>query len=688
MKKFISICFLWAFTLALWGQNNGGYGGDFNPSNPPNPQEPSAVMKYDLKLTANKGGSVYTSPSGTQFVAGANVYLRANANSGYRFRCWMQNDTVISTSSWFYFTMPAKDTEVKALFSFDPDVPANPEVMPLIYNVTVEATRGGSAYCSNNNVKVGEYTYVRASSNSGYKFVGWMLDGNLVSNDTYYYFEMEKRDMHFVAMFEFDPTVPGNPSNNPNGEATYQVQYMIDGEMCYTEQLPAGAVITAIAFPTKRGYTFSGWGELPSVMPANDIVISGTFTVNKYHIIYKVDGDILGEADVDYGTRPEPPAGEEVEGHTLTWKNLPSEMPDEDIVVEGFYSPNVYKLVYVIDGDVYKSVDVTYADSITVEADPVREGHTFSGWSEAPATMPAKDVVISGSFAVNYYKVTYVVDGKVYAIGSIAYGTEIPLVAAPVRKGYTFSGWNGVPEIMPAEDITIEGSFAVNYYMVTYMVDGEVYATDSIAFGEEIVLIDTPVREGYTFSGWGAVPTTMPAEDVVVTGSFTVNYYAVTYMVDGEVYATDSIAYGDEINLIENPYREGYTFSGWSEVPAAMPAEDVVVEGSFAVNYYTVTYIVDGEVYATDSIAYGDEINLIKNPYREGYTFSGWSEVPATMPAEDIVVYGTFEKTDTGIDDLEEEKGSKVIYDLAGRRVTDMTEKGIYIIDGKKIIVR
>ena len=119
-----------------------------------------------------------------------------------------------------------------------------------------------------------------------------------------------------------------------------------------------------------------------------------------------------------------------------------------------------------------------------------------------------------------------------------------------------------------------------------------------------------------------------------------------------------------------------------------MPAEDVVVEGSFAVNYYTVTYIVDGEVYATDSIAYGDEINLIKNPYKEGYTFSGWSEVPATMPAEDIVVYGTFEKTDTGIDDLEEEKDSTVIYDLAGRRVTDMTEKGIYIIDGKKIIVR
>ena len=302
--------------------------------------------------------------------------------------------------------------------------------------------------------------------------------------------------------------------------------------------------------------------------------------------------------------------------------------------------------------------------------------------------MPAEDITIEGSFAVNFYMVTYMVDGEVYATDSIAFGEEIVLIDTPVREGYTFSGWGAVPTTMPADDVVISGSFTVNYYAVTYMVDGEVYATDSIAYGSEIPMIEGPEREGHTFSGWDKVPASMPAEDIVITGSFTVNYYTVTYIVDGEVYATDCIAYGDEINLIKNPYREGYTFSGWSEVPETMPAGDVVVTGSFTVNYYVVTYMVDGEVYATDSVAYGDEINLIENPYREGYTFSGWSGVPATMPAEDVVVYGYFVKSDTGIDDLEELQGNKVIYDLGGRRIIDITEKGVYIIDGKKIIVR
>ena len=240
------------------------------------------------------------------------------------------------------------------------------------------------------------------------------------------------------------------------------------------------------------------------------------------------------------------------------------------------------------------------------------------------------------------FTVTYIVDGEVYATDTIAYGDEVVLIDEPVKEGYTFSGWSEIPATMPAEDITVEGSFAVNYYTVTYIVDGEVYATDSIVYGGEIVLINEPVKEGYTFSGWSEVPATMPAEDITVTGSFAVNYYAVTYIVDGEVYATDTIAYGEEIVLIDAPVKDGYTFSGWSEVPATMPAEDITIEGSFAINTYAVTYIVDGEVYATDSIVYGGEIVLINEPAKEYYTFSGWSEVPAIMPAEDVEVYGSF----------------------------------------------
>ena len=42
--------------------------------------------------------------------------------------------------------------------------------------------------------------------------------------------------------------------------------------------------------------------------------------------------------------------------------------------------------------------------------------------------------------------------------------------------------------------------------------------------------------------------------------------YALTFVVDGEVFRTDSIEYGDEIVLPEMEEREGCTFSGWKRV--------------------------------------------------------------------------------------------------------------------------
>ena len=127
----------------------------------------------------------------------------------------------------------------------------------------------------------------------------------------------------------------------------------------------------------------------------------------------------------------------------------------------------------------------------------------------------------------------------------------------------------------------IEDVVEVKKYAVTYMVDHEIFATDSLAVGESIVPIAEPAKEGYTFSGWSNIPETMPAEDITIEGTFNVNYYALKYIVDNEPYATDSLAYGTVIELREEPIKEGYTFSGWSEVPETMPAHDVEVIGNF-----------------------------------------------------------------------------------------------------------
>ena len=142
-----------------------------------------------------------------------------------------------------------------------------------------------------------------------------------------------------------------------------------------------------------------------------------------------------------------------------------------------------FKLTYTVDGKEYKSSELEYGASIKAEEAPTKEGYTFSGWSEIPQTMPAKDVTITGTFTVNKYKLTYTVDGKEYKTSEVEYGATITPEPAPTKEGYTFSGWSEIPATMPAKDVTVTGTFTINKYKLTYMVDGEDYKTIEVEYG-------------------------------------------------------------------------------------------------------------------------------------------------------------------------------------------------------------
>ena len=186
-------------------------------------------------------------------------------------------------------------------------------------------------------------------------------------------------------------------------------------------------------------------------------------------------------------------------------------------------TPVIYKLTYVVDGIEYKTYEIEEGATITPEPAPTKEGYTFSGWSEIPATMPAHDVTVTGTFAINKYKLIYKVDGTDYKSYELEYGAKITPEPAPTKEGYTFSGWSDIPEKMPAHDVTVTGSFTKGAYKLTYMVDGEVYKTISYDYGATITPEPAPVKDGYTFSGWSGIPATMPAHDVTVTGTFIPN---------------------------------------------------------------------------------------------------------------------------------------------------------------------
>ncbi len=120
---------------------------------------------------------------------------------------------------------------------------------------------------------------------------------------------------------------------------------------------------------------------------------------------------------------------------------------------------------------------------------------------------------------------------------------------------------------------------------------------------------------------------------------------------------------------------------------------DPITEVFAVVECSTLTYMVDGEIYKTYEVPHGSAITPEEEPTKDGYTFSGWSDIPETMPNEDVTITGTF----TFVDAIEsvttnDDVTPKRIYTPSGTPAVTL-QKGLNIIlmeDGttKKVYVK
>ena len=577
---------------------------------------------------------------------GEDVTLRdAPTKEGYTFSGWSE------TSG---FKMPAKDVEIKGNFSIND------------YTVTYKVD--GKVIDEKKHQYNEEVTVRADETKEGYTFSGWssedvkqsFIQRLLSSSIAGKTFRMPAKDVVIEGHFDIN-----------SYKVTYQVDGVQSGEI---ETYEYGTLVTIRDDLEKEGHKFSGWNlKEDFAMPAEDVVIVGSFTANEYTVTYLVDGKPYETAETYlYGTAVKLKEAPEKEGYTFSGWDRKEDfmMPAENVVINGSFSINSYKVTYEVDGSAYgKEETYQYGSAVTLQKEPEKEGYTFSKWDhEDGFAMPAHDVVIKGSFKINSYKVTYKVDGEqVGEAETYEFNAPVTLREAPEKEGYTFSGWSRDTGFnMPAKDVVIEGSFTINNYTVTYLVDGkQTGETETYQYNQEVTVKADAEREGYTFSGWSSEDVKenfiqkllsnsiagrtfhMPAKNVEIEGSFDINSYKVTYKVDGKpVGEVETYNYGTLVTVRQSPEKEGYTFSGWSRTEAfEMPAEDVVIEGSYKINSYTVTYKVDGEQYGEiETYEYGAAVTLREKPSREGYTFKGWSyENGFKMPAEDVVIEGSYE---------------------------------------------
>ena len=180
--------------------------------------------------------------------------------------------------------------------------------------------------------------------------------------------------------------------------------------------------------------------------------------------------------------------------------------------------------------------------------------------------------------------------GTVSGSGEYGLNSEVSLLAIP-NTGYHFDSWsNGATEnpyvFQATNNLDLTASFSPNQYTITFDTDGgSEIAPITQDYNSTVTAPADPTKTGYTFAGWDKeIPTTMPAEDITIKALWTINKYMLTYKVDGEVYKQYEVEYNATITPEVAPDKEGYTFSGWSDIPATMPAHDVMVTGSFIKN--------------------------------------------------------------------------------------------------------
>ena len=355
-----------------------------------------------------------------------------------------------------------------------------------------------------------------------------------------------------------------------------------------------------------------------------------------------------------------------------------------------------FSITYNLDGGTIVSTNPmgynTASETFTLK-EPTKEGYRFIGWTGSNGDTPQKDLsVVQGSksnmsFNANYelitYNITYELDGGQTSKGnptSYDVTSATIILNNPTKEGCRFVGWTGSNGDTPQTTLVIEkGSignrtYSANYttanYVLTYNLDGGIVTPvnpTGYNSASETFTLNEPTKEGYTFIGWTGSNGDIPQKDLtIIQGSksdrtYTANYtlivYSIAYELNGGVLGTSNpISYDvtSSTIVLNNPTREGYTFTGWSGSNGNTPQTTLILEKgstgskSFTANWSKNSYNVTlakgtgiADVTGDGMHEYGSTVTASCTMV-DGYEFDFWAgnntESTFIMPANDIVM--------------------------------------------------
>ena len=446
--------------------------------------------------------------------------------------------------------------------------------------------------------------------------------------------------------------------------------------------------------PVRTGYIFLGWTGEGITEPQKTMEIpqgstgDRTYTANWQVIEYTVTLDVSGGDPLDPITYtvetpvilPTPTST----GYTfLGWTGEGETTPQPTVVLpkgttgDKAYTANWKVITYTIALGANGGEDLA-AISYTIESDPIklptpeRKGYEFMGWIGDGIDGAQPEVIIpTGSTGDRTYiafwrVIAYFIELRQSSgnwMQNIPYTVEEEVkLPIPTREGYEFIGWVGEDIIDAQINVTIpRGStgfrlyaahWALENYTITLDTSGG-NALDNIRYTvkSDPIILPTPPRNGYEFSGWTGEGITTPQTEVIIpTGStgnkaYTANWKAIEYTITldtngGAVIASIRYTVEDSVTLPIPPDRPGYEFSGWvldgsgqfPSTPMIIPkgsTGDRIYKAEWRVATYTITFVSHGRVYNWVQYTINNQVYFgtpEEDPsyYLPGYTFVGW----------------------------------------------------------------
>lgn len=397
--------------------------------------------------------------------------------------------------------------------------------------------------------------------------------------------------------------------------------------------------------PEKDCQKFIGWDKvLPDIMGASDIILNAQFETVRYTSTFRVSDDGKDDYEMSFD------CGQTVdvknpsrEGFTfVNWSpSLPVAASDA-LDGKSFFaqwSRNSYVFRYVSDTDTFP-LDVAYGDAIPSAPTLAKEGYTFVGWSpEVPDAMPSHDFLVDADWKINRYLLTLRLFGDSVWTDSVEY-RSVGSLPVPARKGYTFAGWDNLPETMPAHDIEISALWTPNVYRLSAMVADDVSFAGEYHMGDLINIEDTFSVPGYSIVGWiPTLPALMPDSDMTVTAVLKPNRHLLSVLVDSAVVFSDSLDFSAPIDLgmLTPTDSVGFLFEWESPAIVFMPDSDVVLSGTYVRQRYPLLVHDAQTVWQDTTYYYGDTIR-VEAPSKRGWSVLNWTDVPSVMPAHSVDV--------------------------------------------------